>query len=399
VQIVAGGVASCFGAGLFTGLAPAASLTGPWLLAAFAAAAGIGYLAVLSTVERPLAGLPKSLWRIGFALDTLGRLAAAVAIAGTFGAYLLPERPAFGGLVLVVVVTAAAVVGLPAVVTRVAALVVVAVLAIVVAACFAIAPEAPAVATPDGGSVLGVLAAVGLLTVCLRGAESWVVGDAGVRPGYGATGDSPAGSGRTEAGPAPASGAGGEVDGEDAPAAPGPGRRVGPGGVEAGGGPVPGGCGDTGVGSMLGADTTAGGESRPGGGSVGGLRLWLGVVVGVVAVLGLAVAGAVLRQLGAPRLAVSPVPLRDALAAADAVALEPLLLVGVGVGCGFALLGVLRGLGVAGVPRVRVLGVAAVLTCVGCVFVPPGAAVVIAAVLLLGDAGFRFVAVRHRGSG
>ncbi|HWM07442.1 MAG TPA: hypothetical protein VNP92_34345, partial [Actinophytocola sp.] len=105
------------------------------------------------------------------------------------------------------------------------------------------------------------------------------------------------------------------------------------------------------------------------------------------------------RQLGAPRLAVSPVPLRDALAAADAVALEPLLLVGVAVGCGFALLGVLRGLGVAGVPRVRLLGVAAALTCVGCVFVPPAAGLGVAAVLLLGDAGFRFVAVRHRRRG
>lgn len=54
----------------------------------------------------------------------------------------------------------------------------------------------------------------------------------------------------------------------------------------------------------------------------------LAAVVGAGALLGVAVF-AVLHQLGGPRAAVSPAPLRDALAAADGLALRPLLVLGV----------------------------------------------------------------------
>ncbi len=296
VDHVAGGVASSFGAGLFLGLAPAASLAGRLLLVALVLAAVAGSIAVLSISERPHESLPVAVRRFGFALGTLARLAAAVAVAGTAGTYLTP----FAGAGLVVLATAAAVLGVPPVVVRVAAVVVLAVLALVVAACFAIAPVAPAVAAPDGGSVLGVLAAAGLLAVCFFGAD-------------------PSGS-------------------------------------------------------------------RPG----------VLVVLGIVAVACLAVTAAVVRQLGAPRLALSPAPLRAALAAADASALGPLLLAGVSVGCGFAVLGVLRGLRVAGVPPVRVAVAAGAATVAGGLLVPPVAALAAAAVLLLSDAAFRMIAVRHR---
>lgn len=295
IDVVAGGVAASFGAGLFLGLAPAASLAGRWLLVAVLVAAAAGAAAVLSTSERPLETLPVRLRRPGFVLAVLGRLAAAVAIAGTVSTYLTP----LAGLGLVAAATVAAVVGLPSVVTRVAAVVVLAVLALVVVACFAIAPDAPPVAADDGGSPLGVLAAAGLLTVCFFG---------------------------------PARG----------------GRRG------------------------------------------------VAVALGVVAIGCLAVAGAALHQVGAPRLAISPAPLRAVLAAADASAVAPLLLAGVVVGCGFALLEVLRGLPVSGVPRERLALVGGVATAAGALLVPPTAALATAAVLLLGDAAFRAIAVRHR---
>jgi hypothetical protein len=48
---------------------------------------------------------------------------------------------------------------------------------------------------------------------------------------------------------------------------------------------------------------------------------------------------------------------------------------------------------------VRLVAVAGAATAVGSLFVPPETALAAAAVLLLGDAAFRFVAVRHRGAG
>jgi len=61
------------------------------------------------------------------------------------------------------------------------------------------------------------------------------------------------------------------------------------------------------------------------------LHVALPVLVGVVLVVVLAVGAAVLHQLGAARLALSPAPLRDALIAADGRALVPVLAVGAAV--------------------------------------------------------------------
>jgi basic amino acid/polyamine antiporter, APA family len=295
IDHVAGGVAASVGAGLFLGLAPAASLAGRWLPLAVLLGVVVGGLAVLSTSDRPLSTVPVSVRRLGFALGTLGRSAAAVALAGTVAAYLTP----LVALGVVAAAAALAVAGVPAVVVRLAAVLVAAVLLLVVVACFAIAPVAPAVPVPDGGSVPGVLLAAGLLTVCAFG---------------------------TETGPRPA-------------------------------------------------------------------RL---VVLAVVAVLTLAVAVAALHQLGAARLAISPAPVRAALAAADASALDPALLAAVVVGCGFALLAVLRGLPVPGVPRVRLIVAAGVATAAGALLIPATAALAAAAGLLLCDAALRAIAVRHR---
>jgi basic amino acid/polyamine antiporter, APA family len=299
IDRVAGGVAASFGAGLFLGLAPAASLAGRWLPVAVLLGVAVGGLAVLSTSDRPLSTLPISVRRLGFALGTLGRLAAAVALAGTVAVYLTP----LAALGVVAAATALAVVGVSPVAVRLAAAFVPVVLLLVVIACFAIAPVAPAVAVPDGGSVPGVLLAAGLLTVCVFGAE------------------------------------------------------------------------DAGTGSRS-------------------ARL---VVLAVVAVLTLAVAAAALHQVGAARLAISPAPLRAALAAADASPLTPLLLAAVVVGCGFALLGVLRGLPVPGVPRVRLVVAAGVATAAGVLLIPATAALAASAGLLLCDAALRAIALRRRG--
>jgi APA family basic amino acid/polyamine antiporter len=185
-DLVAGGVAASFGAGLFLGPAPAASLAGGWLPLAALLGVLAGGAAVLSGWERPLATVRVPLRRFGFALSTLGRLAAAVALAATVAVYLTP----FAALAVVAAATALAVVGVPPLVVRVAAVVVVGVLVLTVIACFAIAPVAPAVAAPDGGSVAGIIGAAGLLAVCMFGAvpggEAWprgrylVVGVVGV---------------------------------------------------------------------------------------------------------------------------------------------------------------------------------------------------------------------------
>jgi APA family basic amino acid/polyamine antiporter len=65
------------------------------------------------------------------------------------------------------------------------------------------------------------------------------------------------------------------------------------------------------------------------------------LAIGIASAVYLGVAAAALHQLGGPRLALSPAPLRDAMAAADAAALDSLLTVGVAVAAACAALAVL----------------------------------------------------------
>lgn len=341
---VAGGVAASFGAGLFLGLAPAAALAGGLLPAAALLGVLAGGAAVLSAWNRPLETLPVSLRRFGFALSTLARLAAAVALAGTVAVYLTP----LAALTVVVVVVVLAAVGVPPVVVRVAAIVVAGVLVLTVIACFAIAPVAPAVAAPDGGSVVGVLGAAGLLAVCMFGAA----------PGAGWSG--PVARGRS--GDAARGGEAAEGGG--------------------GGGKIAGGGGEI----SDGGDLPAWGDAS---------RWGPFFIVAVVGVLVLAIVVGAVRQTGAARLALSPAPLLAALDAADAGAMRPLLLIAVVVGCGFGLLAVLRGLAGGGLPHIRVVVAGGVVILAGVLFIPATAALAGAAVLLLGDSVFRVVAGRH----
>lgn len=118
------------------------------------------------------------------------------------------------------------------------------------------------------------------------------------------------------------------------------------------------------------------------------------VVLGVVLAVSLAVAVGALRQLGAPRLALSPAPLRDALAAADATPLTGLLTAGVLVACAFALTGALGRVKTMLAPPHAVPGtaIAGTLAAAGAVLVDPVTALVAAAALLLVEPVLRVVA-------
>lgn len=119
-------------------------------------------------------------------------------------------------------------------------------------------------------------------------------------------------------------------------------------------------------------------------------------VVGVVLVVSMAVAIGVLWQLGGERLALSPAPLRDALAAADAAGIDGLLAAGVTVACVFALRGVLVDIrDLAPVRQSHVVVFATGVAALGALLLDPEYTVAAAAVLLLGEAGIRVLAGRR----
>jgi len=119
-------------------------------------------------------------------------------------------------------------------------------------------------------------------------------------------------------------------------------------------------------------------------------------VVGVALAVSLAVAIGVLWQLGGERLALSPAPLRDALAAADASDMDGVLAVGVTVACVFALRGVLGGIrDLAPVRPPHVVVYAAGAAALGALLLDPEYTIAGAAVLLLGEAVIRILGGRR----
>jgi basic amino acid/polyamine antiporter, APA family len=119
-------------------------------------------------------------------------------------------------------------------------------------------------------------------------------------------------------------------------------------------------------------------------------------VVGIVLVVSLVVAIAVLWQLGGERLALSPAPLRDALAAADASGVDGLLALGVTVSTVFALRGVLTDVrDVAPSRRPQVVAFAAAAAALGALLLAPEYTLAGASVLLLGEAVIRLLNARR----
>lgn len=279
------GLAAMLGAGLLVGIAPAASASGAWLIAGLVAAALLAVASGPSTSDRMTP------------LELLGRSAAAAAIAGTLGRYLVPEYPARAGAVAIVLTVALTALGWPPprLLIRVGVVVVLAVLGAFVAACLAIAPPPH---PPGAGHPAGLPVATVILFFGFLGAE----------------------------------------------------RKV-------------------------------------------RSRRHRTIAILVALVIYLAVAGAALYQLGADRLGLSPVPLRDALAAADAAGLDRLLMVGVVVATLLALFGVLTDIEAEDQPWQTVVGPVAMV--LGVVLVPVPTLIVVAVALMVGDRVLRLVRRRR----
>lgn len=289
LDAITAGLVAMLGAGVFAGLAPAAATAGRWLLIGTVIAALIALCSAFSIADqfrdRPTSAagyagagyrytrdhLGRWPGRMAAGVYLVGRMVAAAALAGCFGDYVMPARPAVAALaVLLCAIGVELALGrfrlrLSLVLARVAVCVVLLVLGVVVAACFAIAPPPPTgvpvpAGFPGADDVGGLLPAAGVAFFAFLGFERI----------------SAPGTGR----PAPL-------------------RRT----------------------------------------------LLLAIPVVLVVALGtyLAVGAAVLRQLGASRLAISTAPLRDALAAADAAGLAPLVTLAAAVATSGALLIVLGG--------------------------------------------------------
>lgn len=272
---VLGGLGAMLGAGLFAGLAPATALVGRWLPVALVIAAVPAALSSCCTGDQagvfpgPGGGyrytreqLGRWPGRIAGGLFLAGRAAAAAALAGCFGAYLDPTRPAVPALALLAAVLVADSLRLrpPPAVIRALTVAVLVALALVVVACFAVPPPPPTgVPVPAGAPGLddptGLLPAAGVLFFAFLGFEHVTTG--------------------------------------------------------------------------------AGAPRRP--------RVVIPVLVAVALGTYLVVAFAVLHQLGPTRLAVSAVPLRDALDAADAAPLDPVITVAALVATALGLLLVVGG--------------------------------------------------------
>ncbi|OKI37900.1 hypothetical protein A6A25_17345 [Saccharothrix sp. CB00851] len=174
------------GAGVFTGFAPAAAIAGPWFLPGLVLAALTALCCAFSTADqhRAYPDAPGGYayiryqlgsWpaRIGGSAHLIGRAGMAAALAGVFGAYVVPEHRVVAavGLIAVTAGLGAAGVRWGVGLSAAAAGVVLGVLVLVVLVCFSVAPpENPAV-TGGGPGFDGVMGASMLLFAAFLGFE------------------------------------------------------------------------------------------------------------------------------------------------------------------------------------------------------------------------------------
>jgi APA family basic amino acid/polyamine antiporter len=173
------------GAGVFTGFAAAADAAGPWLLPGLVLAAVAALCCAFSTADQHRA-YPDAAggyayirnqlgpWpaRIGASAHLVGRAGMAAALAGMFGAYVVPEHRVAAALGLIAVTAALGATGVrwSARMSVAAAAVVVGVLALVVLVCFSVAPpDNPAVSGGPGFD--GVMSGALLLFAAFVGFE------------------------------------------------------------------------------------------------------------------------------------------------------------------------------------------------------------------------------------
>ncbi|WP_447006322.1 APC family permease [Saccharothrix isguenensis] len=174
------------GAGVFTGFAPAAALAGPWLIPGLVLAAVTALCCAFSTADQHRAYPDASggyayirnqlgPWpaRIGASAHLVGRAGMAAALAGMFGAYVVPEHRVAAALGLIVVTAALGAAGFAwtARLSAAAVGVVVGVLGLVVLVCFSVAsPEDPVAgsgSSVDAGTVGEVPGLDGLMGASL----------------------------------------------------------------------------------------------------------------------------------------------------------------------------------------------------------------------------------------
>ncbi|MFI9006364.1 amino acid permease [Actinosynnema sp. NPDC053489] len=164
---VALALGATLGAGVFAGFAPAAALAGPWFLPGLVLAAVAALCSAFSTADqhRAYPDAPGGYayirnqlgpWpaRIGASAHLVGRAGMAAALAGVFGAYVVPEHRVLAAVGLIAVTAALGAAGVRwSVGLSVAAVVVVlAVLVLVALVCFSVAPpENPPVVGEEPG--------------------------------------------------------------------------------------------------------------------------------------------------------------------------------------------------------------------------------------------------------
>ncbi|MFJ6674226.1 APC family permease [Actinosynnema sp. NPDC091369] len=187
VGAVALALGATLGAGVFTGFAPAAAVAGPWFLPGLVLAAVTALCCAFSTADqhRAYPDAPGGYayirnqlgpWpaRIGASAHLVGRAGMAAALAGMFGAYVVPDHrvAAAVGLIVVTAALGAAGVRWSAGLSVAAAGVVLGVLALVVLVCFSVAPpENPAVDGGGGPGFDGLMAASLVLFAAFVGFE------------------------------------------------------------------------------------------------------------------------------------------------------------------------------------------------------------------------------------
>ncbi|XVV05552.1 amino acid permease [Actinosynnema sp. CA-248983] len=170
------------GVGVFTGLAPAAALAGPWFLFALLLAALTALCCAFSTADqhRAYPDAPGGYayirnqlgpWpaRIGAGAHLIGRAGVAAALAGTFGAYVFPADRTLAGLALLIG-TAALGRHIRGRVGWLVAAAVLAVLTVVALVGFSVPP--PSNAAPETAAGFdGIMGAASILFIAFTGFE------------------------------------------------------------------------------------------------------------------------------------------------------------------------------------------------------------------------------------
>ncbi len=181
------GLTSTTGAGVFLGLAPAASVAGRWLLPATIVAALAALCSAFSTADQSRAypgvdgggyGYIRTQlgpWpaRIGASAYLLGRAGVAAALAGMAAAYAFPENRTLVALLVLVCAGVLSATGVrwSGPVTWLVAGTVLTVLALVVLACFGVAPPPAPTAPPVDEGFTSFMAVAAVMFVAFSGFE------------------------------------------------------------------------------------------------------------------------------------------------------------------------------------------------------------------------------------